>query len=73
MQTEIVHASCANHEGLSAPINRRTTERFEMRPRRHMRLQKLYGAQEVLLELAIFTVILGTACAICVLRRHLVG
>lgn len=36
----------------------------------HMRLQRLYGAQELLLELAVFAVMLSMAFVMCLLRQQ---
>lgn len=35
----------------------------------HMRLQRLYGVQELLLELAVFAVMLSMAFVMCLLRQ----
>lgn len=45
--------------------------RFEMRSATgQMRLERLYGAQEVVLELAILIIVLGIAFAVCFLRQR---
>lgn len=58
---------------LQMTVNTNNTEYRgrELRQRleiRCMRFERLYGAQELLLELAIFAVILGMAFAMCLLR-----
>lgn len=72
-------ASRAKSEHLTVAVDRNTTvylaERSQQRhqmssTRSQMRLQRLYGAQELLLELAVVTVILGIAFAACLLRHH---
>lgn len=78
MQIERVDVARAKQEDLSSAMEEDTTQDFtqhsEMRCyRRHMRLHRLYGAQEVLLELAILTVILGLTFGVCLLRRQLAG
>lgn len=74
-----VHASRAKHERLTVTVNRHTTvhlaERLQQRYQTssmgsQMRLHRLYGVQELLLELAVVTVILGMAFAACALRLH---
>lgn len=76
MQLEETKPSCDKHEGFSVPTNRHHTtnlERSEMRSTSHTRLERLYGVPEVLLEIAVFTVILGTAFVMCMLRRQIAG
>lgn len=72
-------ASRAKPEHLTVAVDRNTTvylaERSQQRhqmssTRSQMRLQRLYGAQELLLELAAVTVILGITFAACLLRHH---
>jgi len=78
-QTTKMHASRAKRERLTVAVDRNLTEYLpERSQQRHqvsstgsqMRLQRLYGAQELLLELAMVTVILGMTFAVCVLRHH---
>ena len=78
MQLEEAKLSRDKHEGFSVPTNRHHTinlERSEMHMRStsHTRLERLYGVPEVLLEIAVFTVILGTAFVMCMLRRQIAG
>ena len=79
IQRTKMDASRAKHEHLTVTVDRHTTVYLAERSRqRHqsssmgsqMRLQRLYGAQELLLELALVTVILGMAFAVCALRLH---
>ena len=79
IQRTRMDASRAKHERLTVEVDRHTTIHLtEQSQQRHqmpsmgsqMRLQRLYGAQELLLELAVVTVILGMAFAACALRRH---
>lgn len=67
------------HERLTVAVDRHTSvylaERLQQRHQMssmgsQMRLQRLYGAQELLLEFAVVTVILGMAFAACALRLH---
>lgn len=76
-----MNISRAKHERLTVAVDRYSTsvQLTEQSQQRHqmssvgsqMRLHRLYGAQELLLELAVVTVILGMAFAACALRCHL--
>ena len=69
-------ASRAKHGHLTIRANTNTTEyraqvlqqRIDLRSTRL--LLRLYGNQELLLELAIFTIMLGITFAMCLLRHH---
>lgn len=79
IQKTEVEASRAKHERLTVAVDRHTTVHIaERSPQRYqtssmgsqLRLHRLYGAQELLLEFAVVTVILGMAFAACALRIH---
>ena len=79
IQRTKMNPSHAKHERLTVAVDRNSAvylaERSQQRHRvsstgSHMRLLRMYGAQELLLELAIATVILGMAFATCLLRYH---
>lgn len=78
-RTKVDASERATHERLRVSVDRHSTvhlaERSQQRyqtssMRSQMRLHRLYGAQELLLELAMVTVILGMAFAACALRIH---
>ena len=79
IQRTKVEASRAKHERLTEAVDRHTTVHLAERSQQRyqtssmgsqMRFHRLYGAQELLLELAVVTVILGMAFAVCALRLH---
>lgn len=79
IQKTEVEASRAKHERLTVAVDRHTTVHLaEQSQQRYqtssmgsqLRLHRLYGAQELLLEFAVVTVILGMAFAACALRIH---
>lgn len=78
-RTKVDASERAIHEHLRVSVDRHSTvhlaERSQQRyqtssMRSQMRPHRLYGAQELLLELAMVTVILGMAFAACALRIH---
>lgn len=79
IQKTEVEASRAKHERLTVAVDRHTTVHLAERSQQRyqtssmgsqLRLHRLYGAQELLLEFAVVTVILGMAFAACALRIH---
>ena len=79
IQKTEVEASRAKHERLTVAVDRHTTVHLAERSQQRyqtssmgsqLRLHRLYGAQELLLEFAVVTVILGMAFAACTLRIH---
>lgn len=79
IQKTEVEASRAKHERLTVAVDRHTTVHIAERSQQRyqtssmgsqLRLHRLYGAQELLLEFAVVTVILGMAFAACALRIH---
>ena len=79
IQKTEVEASRAKHERLTVAVDRHTTVHLAERSQQRyqtssmgsqLRLHRLYGAQELLLEFAVVTVLLGMAFAACALRIH---
>ena len=79
IQKTEVEASRAKHERLTVAVDRHTTVHIAERSQQRyqtssmgsqLRLHRLYGAQELLLEFAVVTVLLGMAFAACALRIH---
>lgn len=79
IQKTEVEATRAKHERLTVAVDRHTTVHLAERSQQRyqtssmgsqLRLHRLYGAQELLLEFAVVTVILGMAFAACALRIH---
>lgn len=79
IQKTEVEATRDKHERLIVAVGRHTTVHIAERSQQRyqtssmgsqLRLHRLYGAQELLLEFAVVTVILGMAFAACALRIH---
>ena len=79
IQRTKVDASRAKHERLRVSVDRHSTVHLAERSQQRyqtsymgsqMRLHRLYGTQELLLELAMVIVTLGMAFAACALRIH---